>query len=114
VSRGEIWRVEFDPVVGREPNKARPALIVGRTSLTKYAMSAGTTVTVVPLTRNVSKVFAFQVLVPAGTGGLAWDSKAQAEQIRTISTKRLVEQLGAVNEEVSASVDEAIRVYLGL
>jgi len=71
-------------------------------------------VTVVPVTSNTASVYPFQVLLPAGTGGLTVTSKAQAEQIRTVSVARLVERIGAVPTQVSARIDAAIRVYLGL
>lgn len=114
MSRGEIWRVNLDPHIGSEAAKTRPALIVGRRALADYAMTNGGTVTVVPLTTNTKTVHDFQVLIPAGDSGLPSDSKAQAEQIRTISTERLVGREGGVTAEISAAVDEAIRVYLGL
>ncbi|WP_062303022.1 type II toxin-antitoxin system PemK/MazF family toxin [Demequina subtropica] len=112
--RGEIWRADLDPARGFESAKVRPVLIVGRPTLVAAAMRMGGTVTVVPLTSSVAKVFDFQVLLPAGTGGLEVDSKAQAEQIRTLSVSRLLARVGAVPSEVSARVDAAIRLYLGL
>lgn len=72
------------------------------------------TVTVVPVTSNVENVYDFHVFLPAGTGGLDRDSKAQAEQIRTVSVARLASRVGRVSERVSADVDRAIRLYLGL
>jgi len=114
VSRGEIWRVNLDPHIGPEAAKTRPALIVGRRALAEHAMTNEGTVTVVPLTTNTKNVFDFQVLIPSGDSGLSGDSKAQAEQVRTISTERLVGREGGVSAEISAAVDEAIRVYLGL
>lgn len=72
------------------------------------------TVTVVPITTNVERVYDFQVFLPAGTGGLARDSKAQAEQIRTISVGRLHERIGVLAGEISATIDDAVRLYLGL
>ena len=115
MSRGEIWQVDLDPVIGNEAAKTRPALIVGRTALARYALQRNIgVVTVVPLTRNVGRVFDFHVRITAQESGLPHDSKAQAEQIRSISVKRLVRQLGAVTEEVSLQVDDAISIYLGL
>ncbi len=114
MSRGDIWRVDLDPHIGSEAARTRPALIVGRAPLVDYAMTNGGTVTVVPLTTNTNRVFDFQVLIPAESSSLRVDSKAQAEQVRTISTERLLHQEGAVNDEVMAAVHEALRVYLGL
>lgn len=115
MSRGQIWQVDLDPTVGNEAAKTRPALIVGRPALTRHALRAGTgVVTVVPLTTNTMRVFDFQVLVTATDSSLPHDSKAQAEQLRTVSVRQLVRQIGAVPEAVSQQVDSAIRLYLGL
>ncbi len=115
VSRGDVWWVDLDPVRGSEAAKRRPAVIVGRDALVKAAMTrANGMVTVVPVTTNTTNVYPFQVLLPAGTGGLPTASKAQAEQIRTISVTRLVERIGAVPPPVSNAIDNAIRLYLGL
>jgi len=93
----------------------RPAIIVGRDAFARQAMQhANGTVTVVPITSNVERVYEFQVFLPAGTGGISRDSKAQAEQIRTISVNRLKERLGVVSETTSQELDGAIRLYLGL
>jgi mRNA interferase MazF len=72
------------------------------------------TVTVVPLTSNTANVYPFHVLLPAGIAGLARDSKAQAEQLRAVSVRRLIERVGRVPERISREVDGAIRLYLGL
>lgn len=115
MSRGEVWWVDFDPAVGSESAKRRPAVIVGRDPLVKAAMTrANGMVTVVPVTSNTANVYPFQVLLPAGAGGLHAASKAQAEQIRTLSVGRLVERIGALPTDISAKIDNAIRIYLGL
>jgi len=115
VSRGELWWVDFHPSVGSELGKRRPALIVGREALSRAAIEHGRgTVTVAPLTSNISNVFEFHVLLSAGTTGLHSASKVQAEQIRTVSVARLVQRIGQVPETISRDVDRAIRLYLGL
>jgi len=115
VSRGEVWWVELDPAKGSEATKRRPAVIVGRDVFARQAMHhPHGTVTVVPITTNVERVYDFQVFLPAGTGGLARDSKAQAEQIRTVSVGRLNARIGVLGGEISATIDDAIRLYLGL
>jgi len=115
VSRGELWWVNLDPAIRSKAATLRPALIVGRETLARAAMGhEGGTVTVVPVTSATAKVYAFQVLIPSGLGGLDKASKAQAEQIRTVSVSRLVERIGVVPEATSRRVDDAIRMYLGL
>ena len=113
--RGEIFLVELDPVIGSEANKTRPAVIVSSNAANDSAERRGRgVVTVVPLSSNIRNVFGFQVLLPMAESGLALDSKAQAEQVRSISTDRLVRQLGAVAAERMLEIDDALRLHLSL
>jgi mRNA interferase MazF len=114
--RGAVWWVDLDPLVGREANKRRPAVLVGRDSIIRATLERGTgTVTVVPITSHVQRVFDFQVLLPVDEAtGLDEDSKAQAEQIRTVDVSRLVAQAGQLNAEHLSALDEAMLLHLGL
>lgn len=72
-------------------------------------------VTVVPLTSNVVRVYDFQVLLTAADTGLNQDSKAQAEQVRTVSVSRLGrEPVGRLGGELMARLDAALRLHLAL
>jgi mRNA interferase MazF len=71
-------------------------------------------ITIVPITRNLTHVFSFQVLPPKGDSGLPLDSKAQAEQVRPISTERLVRRIGTVSTGRMLELDDALRLYLSL
>src|SRR5665648_280174 len=71
-------------------------------------------VTVVPVTSTTARVFPFQVLLPADATGLRVDSKAQAEQVRSVSVERLGPVIGRVPAQVMAEVDEALRLHLQL
>ena len=113
--RGEIWLVDLDPVGGNEANKRRPAIVVSNDSANAVAARLGRgVVTVVPVTSNVNRVLPFQVLLSAGSVGLKVDSKAQAEQVRSVSVERLDVTLGRVPAPVMDQVDEALRLHLGL
>ncbi|MFF3026053.1 type II toxin-antitoxin system PemK/MazF family toxin [Microbacterium sp. NPDC057944] len=113
--RGQIVLVSFDPTVGSEVRKTRPAVVVSNnTANTVASRGSNATVTVVPLTSRTEKVFPFQVLLPAGATGLDRDSKAQAEQIRTVSVARIVRPVGWVPAELLGAVDEAMRLHLSL
>jgi mRNA interferase MazF len=113
--RGEIWRVDLAPARGSEANKRRPVVIVSndRANATATRLGRGV-VTVVPVTSNIAKVYPFQVLLPAATTGLAVDSKAQVEQIRSIATERLLGRLGRVSVVEMQQLDEALRLHLEL
>ncbi len=113
--RGEIWWVDLEPARPGEASKTRPCLIVSNDANNVVARRLGRgVVTVVPLTSNTDKVFAFQVRIAPGTSGLHEESKAQTEQIRAVACERLVERIGALPAEVVREVDRALRVQLGL
>lgn len=106
--RGEVWVVNLDPVLGSESGKRRPAVVVQN----DLANETSPTVTIVPLTTNTDRVFPFQVLVPAGEGGLPRASKALCEQIRTIPRLRLERCLGKLPEERIAAIRLAVDRHL--
>jgi mRNA interferase MazF len=113
--RGEIRRVDFDPARRGEANRQRPAVIVSNDGANATAARLGRgVVTVIPLTSNVARVFPFQVLLPATDSGLDRDSKAQAEQIRSVSVERLSSRIGSVPPALMLDIDEALRLHLGL
>ncbi|MBM4408323.1 MAG: type II toxin-antitoxin system PemK/MazF family toxin [Chloroflexi bacterium] len=115
MQRGDIVTVDLDPVIGSEANKRRPAVIVGNDAANASAQRLGRgVVTVVPLTTNVERIYPFQVLLPARATRLGQDSKAQAEQVRSISVQRLGPQLGAVPADLMRRIDEALRLHLAL
>ncbi|MGC2175636.1 MAG: type II toxin-antitoxin system PemK/MazF family toxin [Acidimicrobiales bacterium] len=113
--RGEIHVVNLDPARSGEANKRRPAVIVSNDGANVSAERTGQgVVTVVPLTSNISRVYPFQVLLPARLTGLERDSKAQAEQVRSISVERLGPAIGEIPQELMAELDEALRLHLAL
>lgn len=113
--RGEIRLVDLDPVHGSEANKRRPAVIVSNDRANGIAARLGQgVVTVVPVTSNTDRVFPFQALLPADDTGLRQDSKAQAEQVRSLAVERLGRVLGRAPADVMAQVDDALRLHLQL
>ena len=113
--RGEIRLVGLDPVRGSEADKRRPAVIVSNDGANTTASRLGRgVVTVVPVTSNVHKVRRFQVLLPAAVTGLPRDSKAQAEQVRSVAIERVGQRMGVLPEPLSRVLDDAPRLHLGL
>jgi mRNA interferase MazF len=113
--RGEVWQVDLDPVRGSEANEQRPAVIVSNDRANGAATRLGRgTVTVVPVTSNTDKIYPFQVLLSAGSSGLTVDSKAQAEQVRSIAPQRLLRRTGCVSNAELAELDNALRLHLAL
>jgi mRNA interferase MazF len=113
--RGEIRLVDLDPIRGSESSKQRPAVIVSHDAANATAARLGRgVVTVVPVTSNVTRVLPFQVRLAAGATGLPVDSKAQAEQVRSVAVERLGPALGRLPPDLMAAVDAALRLHLDL
>lgn len=113
--RGDIHSVDLDPVRGSEANKRRPAVIVSNDAANATALRLGRgTITVVPVTSNVERLFPFQVLLSASVTGLPRDSKAQAEQVRSIAIERVGDRLGVVPGALMREIDDALRLHLAL
>jgi mRNA interferase MazF len=105
-----VFFVNLDPVIGSDVGKQRPAVVLQN----ELANRSSATVTVVPITSQVERVFPFQVLLPAGEGGLDRPSKALCEQIRTVSRARLVRRVGSLPEARIAEIRTALERHLWL
>lgn len=113
--RGDICIIDLEPVRGTEANKTRPAVIVSNDGANGTATRRGRGVlTVVPVTSNVERIYPFQVFLPADSTGLTMDSKAQAEQVRSIDVARVQGRLGSVSDELMRELDDALRLHLAL
>jgi mRNA interferase MazF len=113
--RGEIRLVDLAPVRGAEADKQRPAVIVSNDGANTTASRLGRgVITVIPVTSNVAKVYPFQILLPAKSTGLQRDSKAQAEQVRSVATERVGGKLGTVPADLMGGIDNALRLHLAL
>ena len=113
--RGEIRFVDFDPARSGEANKRRPAVLVSNDGANTTAAKLGRgVVTVIPITTNVDRVYPFQVLIPARESGLERDSKAQAEQVRSVSVERVTDRIGTIPPNVMLEIDEALRLHLAI
>jgi mRNA interferase MazF len=113
--RGDVYLVDFEPTVGSEANKVRPAVIVSNDAANRTAeRNERGVLTVVPVTSNTLRVFPFQILISAGEGGLDVDSKAQAEQVRSVDYRRLSGRLGRLTAETMRKLDQALRTHLGV
>jgi mRNA interferase MazF len=112
--RGEVWQVDLDPALGNEANKRRPAVIVSNDRANASATRLGRgVVTVVPVTSNTDTIYPFQVRLSADSG-LSVESKAQAEQVRSVSTQRLRTRIGRISPSELVQLDDALRLHLAL
>lgn len=113
--RGDIRWVDLDPARGAESAKRRPGVIVSNDGANTTANRLGRgVVTVVPVTANIERIHPFQVLLTAAATGLVRDSKAQAEQVRSVAVERIGERIGIVTDADLAALDEALRLHLAL
>lgn len=106
MKRGEVWWVKFDPAVGGEIQKTRPAIIVSNDIANRFLNR----VQVVPLTSQTDKVYPSETLVTLN----GQDRKALANQLTTASKLRLTSLVGHLSAEDVLKVEEAIRIQLGL
>ena len=106
MNRGDIWWVNFDPSVGGEIRKQRPAVIISNDAANKHLNR----VQVVPLTSTVGRVFPSEALVRFNRR----QNKAMADQLTTVSKLRLVNRAGRLSPADIRAVEKAIRVQLDL
>jgi mRNA interferase MazF len=113
--RGDIVAVSLDPVRGSEVSKTRLAVVVSNDAANATAERLGRgVITVVPVTSNVARIYPFQVLLRADQTGLGRDSKAQAEQIRSVAVERIGNRVGKLPPATMTELDEALRVQVAL
>lgn len=113
--RGDIALVDLAPSRGGAADKTRPAVLVSNDGANTTAARLGRgAITIVPVTTNVDRIYPFQVLLPAADTGLKADSKAQAEQVRSIDVARVGRRVGRVPPPILRDIDEALRLHLAL
>src|SRR5574343_566122 len=106
VKRGEVWWVEFDPAVGSEIRKIRPAVIVSNDAANRNLAR----VVVVPLTSNTGRQYPGEAVITVA----GQRSKAMADQIMAADKSRLKSPLGTLSKTDMLAVEDAIKVHLAL
>jgi mRNA interferase MazF len=108
-----VFRADLNPVVGSEQAGTRPVLVVSREAINRSLPI----VAILPLTthRPGRRIYATEVLLPAGTAGQPEDSIVMAHQVRTISTRRLKEPYGELGApDLRDAVRRAMQMFLDL
>ncbi len=105
-TRGEVWWVDFDPIRGSEIAKIRPAIVISNNLSNKFTER----LQVVPLTSQTDHLYPCECVVIVQKR----PSKAAADQIRTVSIKRLGKRIGVLSLNDLQAVENVIRLQLGL
>jgi len=106
MTRGSVWWVEFDPAVGTEIHKTRPAVIVSNDTANKFLAR----VVVVPLTSNISRIYPGEALVTVNGN----KNKAMTDQIMSADKSRLKNKIAELSDNDMVSLENAMKRFLNL
>lgn len=110
IKRGDIFQVNFDPTMGAEVQKIRPALVVSNDINNLHSPI----ISIAPISSSISRIFSFEVEIPAGSGGLKVRSKIMVNQTRAVDKIRLFKKLGHLPTDVLVKVDRALKLHYDL
>jgi mRNA interferase MazF len=110
IKQGDVFWVNFDPTLGAEVKKIRPAVVVSNDINNEHSPI----ISIAPVTSNVTRVYSFEVDIPAGTANLTSRSKIMVNQTRAIDKVRLGQHLGRLPDSLMAGVKEALKLHYDL
>jgi mRNA interferase MazF len=107
IKRGDIFLVNFDPTMGAEVCKTRPAVVVSNDINNRHSPI----VSIAPITSNITRIYSFEVEIPAGTAGLNKHSKVMVNQTRAVDKLRLLEKKGRLSNDTLSRLDSSLRLH---
>lgn len=111
IKRGGCYLAALDPVMGHEISKTRPVVVISNDKNNEFSG----TVTVLPITsKNLRKIYPFEVFLAKGEANLPKNSKIKADQIRTLDKSRLAKFIGTLKGDQIEQIDKATRIHLAL
>src|SRR5438105_4490601 len=110
-SRGEVYLVNFDPTIGSEIKKTRPALILQNDIANRHSPI---TIVAAISSQFDEPLYPTEVLIPASEGGLTKESVVLLNQIRSIDKARLIKRLGRLKSTTMQRVENALQISFGL
>ena len=109
--RGELYLVNFDPTVGSEIKKTRPALILQNDISNRHS---SITIVAALSSQFAEPIYPTEVIISPPEGGLLQPSVALLNQIRSIDKQRLVRRIGELGSATMLKVGRALEISLGL
>jgi mRNA interferase MazF len=110
IKKGDVFWVNFDPTLGAEAKKIRPAVVVSNDINNEHSPI----ISIAPVTSSMTRVYSFEVEIPAGTAKLTSRSKIMVNQTRAIDKVRLGQRLGHLPDALMAEVKEALKLHYDL
>ena len=108
--RGDIILVNFDPALPSEAASTRPAIVLSNDDANDFL----DTIIVLPLTKNISRIYPHEFILEKARTGLDFDSKAQVQYLRHVSRKRIKRLIGLVPNDLMNRIGTMVRDHLNL
>jgi len=110
IKRGDVFLVNFDPTLGSETKKTRPAVVVSNDINNAHSPI----LSISPISFKVARIYSFEGEIPAGTGGLKARSKIMVNQTRAADKTRLVKKIGHLPLEIILKIDRTLKLHYDL